>query len=105
MQCPKCASQASDDAQFCPRCHATLRFKCPSCGHEQPHGGDCDKCGVNFLKYLSAVVASKQIEAEKTHDRNQNRTGLLKAFLWLPLDGGISLMRNLFGVSRNRGSR
>lgn len=83
----------------------TLRYQCPACGHEQQHGGECEKCGVNFLKYVTAVVASKKIEADTARDRNQKRNGLLKGFLWLPLDGGISLMRNLFGASRNRGSR
>ena len=29
-KCPKCGTNARDVARFCPRCHTTLRFECPS---------------------------------------------------------------------------
>ena len=104
MNCPKCSAAAAETARFCPRCHATLRYVCPACSYEQRHGGTCEKCGVDFLKFLSAVVASKKIEADRARDRTQQRTGLVKGLLWLPFDMGISLLRNLFRGSRSGGS-
>ena len=100
IQCPKCKGEARDIARFCPRCHATLRFQCPSCSHEQRQGGKCEECGVDFLKYLSAVVAAKQAEADVIHDRIQQRSELIKNILWVPITGGLSLMRQLFGPGK-----
>jgi hypothetical protein len=100
MKCPKCGNEARDVARFCQRCHMTLRFTCPSCAHEQRHGGTCDQCGVDFLKYIGAVVAGKKAETDAAHDRFERRSGLMKSLLTVPIDGGISLMRNLFGVGK-----
>jgi hypothetical protein len=104
MNCPKCGGEARDIARFCPRCHATLRCQCPSCGHEQRQGGQCEKCGVNFLKYITAVVAAKQAEADMIHEKIEHRSTLMKNVLLTPFTLGIPLLRNLFVGSRNRGS-
>src|SRR5437660_3813539 len=72
MKCPKCGSEARDIARFCRRCHATLRYQCPSCRHEQRQGSVCENCGIDFLKYVNAVVAER-------------RSTLLKDVLWAPL--------------------
>jgi transcription initiation factor IIE alpha subunit len=96
MKCPKCGSEARDVASFCPRCHATLRFQCPACAHEQRQGGKCEKCGADFLKYIAAVVASKRVEADAIHDRIERRSKLLTHIFWLPFTAGISLVRYLF---------
>jgi len=95
MQCPKCGSEARDVARFCPRCHTTLRFECPSCHHEQRHGGTCEKCGVDFLKYLSAMVAVKKAESDATHDRIEKRSSLIRNLLLLPFDMGWSFLRSM----------
>ncbi len=95
MQCPKCKSEASDAARFCPRCHATLLFECPSCHNKQRHGGTCDKCGVDFLKYLSAIVAVKKAESEGNHSKNIKRSNLIKNLLLLPFDMGWSFFKDL----------
>jgi zinc ribbon protein len=100
MQCPKCGSEARDVASFCPRCHATLRYQCPSCKHEQRHGGICEKCGVNFLKYISAVIAAKKAEADVEHERIEQRSTLMKNLLLTPFTLGIPLLRDLFVGSR-----
>jgi hypothetical protein len=100
IKCPKCKSDARDIARFCPRCHATLRYECPSCSHEQRQGGKCEKCGIDFLKYVGAVVAAKQAEADVIHDRIQQRSELIKNILWVPVTGGLSLMRQLFGPGK-----
>jgi hypothetical protein len=100
MQCPKCGSEARDIARFCPRCHATLRYECPSCKNEQRHGGTCDKCGVDFLKYISAVVAGKQAEADAAHERLEQSSNLMKNLLLTPFTLGIPLLRDLFMGSR-----
>ncbi len=95
MKCPKCGTEARDVARFCPRCHATLRFECPSCHHEQRQGGTCEKCGVDFMKYLSAMVAVKKAESDGTHSRVQKRSNLIRNLLLLPFDMGWSFFRDL----------
>jgi hypothetical protein len=100
MQCPKCDATARDIARFCPKCHATLRYECPSCHHEQRQGGSCDKCGVNFLKYVAAIVGSKRAEADATHERIEQRSNLLKNLLLVPVNLGIPLLRTLFSGKR-----
>jgi Double zinc ribbon len=103
MQCPKCSSEARDIARFCPRCHATLRYECPSCKHEQRHGGTCDQCGVDFLKYISAVVAAKQAQSDAEHDRIERQSNLMKNILMTPFNLGIPLIRDLFlGTRKSR---
>src|SRR5215470_3079940 len=96
VNCPKCGSQVRQVARFCPRCHATLRFQCPSCAHEQRHGGTCDKCGIDFLKYIGAVVAAKQAEADVLHEKLERRSTLLKNILWTPFTFGIPMLRSFF---------
>ena|ERR1700730_14213844 len=103
MQCPKCGSAARDIARFCPRCHATLRYQCPSCAYEQRHGGACEKCGIDFLKYIGAVVVAKKPEVDALEERIERRSTLLKNILWTPFTLGIPLIRSLlFGSSRRR---
>jgi DNA-directed RNA polymerase subunit RPC12/RpoP len=100
-KCPKCGTDARDVARFCPRCHTTLRFECPSCGNRQRAGGKCEKCGVDFIKYIGAVVAAKKAEADAVHDRLESRSGFLRALLLLPVNGGVSLIRYFF-LKRDR---
>ena len=100
MKCPKCGSEARDVARFCQRCHATLRFECPACHHEQRQGGVCEKCGVDFLKYISSVVAVQKGQADVEHDRIEQRSNLMKNILLTPFTLGIPLIRQLIDVSR-----
>jgi hypothetical protein len=100
-KCPKCGTDARDIARFCPRCHNTLRFECPSCGNRQRAGVKCEKCGIDFVKYIGAVIAAKKAEADVVHERLENRSNFLKAFLLLPFNGGISLIRYFF-LKRDR---
>jgi hypothetical protein len=102
MKCPKCGSEARDIARFCRRCHATLRYQCPACRHEQRQGGICENCGIDFLKYVSAVVAEKQTATDAVDDRLQRRSTLLKNVLWVPLTAGISLLLGFFAASGDR---
>jgi len=102
MNCPKCSAAAPDTARFCPRCHATLIFVCPSCKHEQRHGGTCEKCGVDFMKYVAAVMAAKKDQAEAARNRTQQRSSLLKNILLIPFNMGIPLLRDLFHPSKRR---
>jgi NMD protein affecting ribosome stability and mRNA decay len=102
MKCPKCGSEAGDSAQFCSHCHATLRFECPACHHEQLHGETCDKCGANFIKYIGVVVAAKKTEADMAHDRIKRRSHLMTSIFWLPLTAGVSLLRHFFVSSHDR---
>src|ERR1700728_3143246 len=100
IKCPKCGADAREVARFCPRCHATLRFACPACKHEQRKGGSCEKCGVDFVKYITAVVAAKKIEADQVHDRIERRTGIIKQVFLLPITGGLSLFKYFFRPSK-----
>ncbi len=104
MNCPKCNSEARDIARFCPRCHATLRYTCPACKHEQRQGGKCEKCGVDFLKYIVAVMRTKKDEAELAHEQLERRSSLLKNLLLMPFNMGIPLIRDLLSGSRKRSS-
>src|ERR1700689_1725141 len=101
IKCPKCSADAREVARFCPRCHATLRFECPACKHEHRKGGSCEKCGVNFVKYITAVVAAKKVEADQVHDRIERRTGIIKQVFLLPITGGLSLFKYFFRPSKN----
>ena len=47
-----------------------------------------------------AMRAGKMAEADAAHDKIERRSGLMKSLITVPLDGGISLMRNLFGVGK-----
>jgi len=96
IKCPKCGSNVRDVARFCRRCHATMRYTCPSCGHDQRQGGKCEKCGVNFIKYVGAVVTVKKTESDMVHERLERRADLLKHILQIPLTGGLSLIKLLF---------
>lgn len=89
-------------ARFCRRCHATLRYQCPACKHEQREGGTCEKCRVNFLKYIMAVVADKHTESDAIYERQERRSTLIKNLLHVPLDLGVPLLRKLFSMSRDR---
>jgi hypothetical protein len=103
MQCPKCGATAEDHLQFCSRCHATISFECPSCHHRQTHGGTCDQCGIDFLKYLSAIMSTKKAHADAVHERRTERSSLLKNILLTPLNAGFPLIRQLFGARRKSG--
>ena len=103
VKCPKCGATVREVARFCQRCHATMRFECPACSHQQRTGGNCEKCGVNFIKYIGAVVAAKQAEADAIHDKLEQRSALMKNLLFIPLTGGLSLIRQLL-ISRDRKS-
>jgi zinc-ribbon domain len=104
MKCPKCSSEAADTAKFCPRCHTTLSFECPSCGHKQQHGGACDGCGLDFLKYASALMFAKKAQADAARKNTGTRSTLLKHLLLLPVTGGLPLIRHFFRAGRERDS-
>lgn len=101
IKCPKCGSAVREVARFCQRCHHTMRYECPSCKHAQREGGKCEKCGVDFLKYISAVVTQKQAEADVMHDRFEQRSNFLKNLLWLPFTFGFPIIRDYF-IKRDR---
>ncbi|MGA6955145.1 MAG: zinc-ribbon domain-containing protein [Candidatus Acidiferrales bacterium] len=103
VKCPKCGAAVREVARFCQRCHNTMRYECPSCGHKQRSGGNCEKCGINFIKYVGAVVAGKRAQADAIHDNLEQRSTLMKNLLIIPFTGGISLIRQLF-VGRDRKS-
>ncbi|MGA7914836.1 MAG: hypothetical protein WCA00_06345 [Candidatus Acidiferrales bacterium] len=80
-----------------------MRFECPACHHQQRTGGKCEKCGVDFLKYIGAVVAAKQAEADAIQDKFEQRSAFMKNLVAVPFTGGLSLIRQLF-VGRGRKS-
>ena len=100
MKCPKCGSEARDVARFCQRCHATLRYECPACKHEQRHGGSCEKCGVDFLKYITAVVTARRSESDAERERLEQRSRLMRNLILTPFTLGIPLLRDLLVGSR-----
>ena len=92
VKCPKCGADEREVARFCRRCHMTLRYTCPACKHEQRKGGSCEKCGVDFLKYIVAVVDAKKDSRDVAQERFDRRSGLVKNVLMIPLTGGLSLL-------------
>ncbi|HEV2419992.1 MAG TPA: zinc ribbon domain-containing protein [Terriglobia bacterium] len=93
MTCPKCQTASPATARFCVRCHAPLRFTCPSCGHAQETGGKCGKCGVDFAKYAAVLEFQMAKEARERREGAQTRHDLIKQALLLPVTGGWSLLR------------
>jgi len=89
-------------ARFCQRCHMTMRFECPSCGNKQRTGVKCEKCAINFVKYIGAVVAAKQAEVDAVEAKMDRRSALLKNLVALPLTGGIALVKQLFRASNRK---
>jgi len=73
----------------------TLRYSCPACKNEQRKGGTCEKCGVDFLKYIVAVVDAKRDTRDVEQERLDRRSGLIKNVLMIPLTGGLSLLKLL----------
>jgi hypothetical protein len=101
VKCPKCGSDVREVARFCQRCHHTMRYECPSCHNQQRTGGKCEKCGIDFLKYIGAVVTQKQAEADVFHERMEQRSTLMKNILWIPFTLGFPIIRDYF-VKRDR---
>ena len=101
VKCPKCGTDVREVARFCQRCHHTMRYECPSCHHQQRTGGKCEKCGIDFLKYVGAVVTQKQAEADAFHERMEQRSTLMKNILWMPFTLGFPIIRDYF-VKRDR---
>jgi len=75
-------------ARFCRRLSRHPALSMPFLRHEQRQGGICENCGIDFLKYVTAVVAEKQTETDAIDDRLERRSTLLKNVLWVPLTGG-----------------
>jgi zinc-ribbon domain len=96
VKCPKCGTDVRDVARFCQRCHHTMRYECPSCHNQQRTGGKCEKCGIDFLKYIGAVVTQKQAEADVFHERIEQRSTLMKNILWMPFTLGFPIIRDFF---------
>jgi hypothetical protein len=101
VRCPKCGCEARAVARFCQRCHMTLRYECPACHHEQRIGGACEKCGVDFVKYLSAMISAKRVERDAEHERFEQRSSLVKNILYIPLTLGIPLLRSWFAGTKS----
>jgi hypothetical protein len=102
IPCPKCGAAVREVARFCQRCHMTMRFDCPACGNKQRTGVKCQKCGINFVKYIGAVVAAKQPEQDTLEAKMDRRSALLKNVLAIPLTGGLKLFKQLFHASNRK---
>ena len=100
MICPKCSTENTDVSQFCKRCHTPLRYICPACKHVQLHGGKCDQCGVDFLKFALAQVSQNQGQAQLQRQRQRERSSIVKQILLLPITGGWSLLKYFKELAR-----
>jgi len=101
VKCPKCGASVREVARFCQKCHHTMRYECPSCHHQQRTGGQCKKCGVDFLKYIGAVMSQKQAEQNAIHERFEIRSTFMKNLLYLPFTLGFPIIRDYF-LKRDR---
>jgi hypothetical protein len=102
IPCPKCGAAVREVARFCQRCHMTMRFDCPSCGNKQRTGVKCEKCGINFVKYIGAVVAAKRPEEDTLEAKMERRSAFLKNIFAIPLTGGLKLFKQLFQASNRK---
>jgi hypothetical protein len=80
----------------------TMHFECPSCGNKQRIGVKCEKCGINFVKYIGAVVAPKGAQEDEIEAKMDRRRALLKNVLAIPFTGGLSLFKQLFRASNRK---
>jgi len=78
-----------------------MRFVCPACKHSQLKGGQCAKCGVDFVKYLTMMQFKMQTDAQHERQRVKSRSEIFKQILLLPITGGFSLLK--FFRNRLRG--
>jgi predicted amidophosphoribosyltransferase len=98
MTCAKCGAANAEGVQFCTKCHATLLFKCPNCAHAQTHGGTCESCGATFDLFWASYLALKSKQEQQVKiDKFKAEAGMFMRILMLPLAGGASLTRFLFG--------
>jgi predicted amidophosphoribosyltransferase len=95
MTCPKCHEENPASVMFCRRCHMTLRFACPACGHVQAHGATCDRCGVDFQKYVVMLQFRIEGQLKSARERTKSRNAIIRQVLLLPLTGGYSLIKFL----------
>jgi double zinc ribbon protein len=95
VPCPKCRQDNPETARFCTRCHYPLRFVCPACAHEQSHGGACEACGVDFLKYGMMQLAQAKIRSELETAKLNKRSTVFREVVLAVLTGGFSLLKYL----------
>ncbi len=93
MMCPKCGNGNPETAQFCVRCHMTLRFTCPACQYVKAHGGTCDTCGVDFVKYATLLQFQLEQAVRSEREHAKARSEAVKQVALLPLTGGWSLLK------------
>jgi hypothetical protein len=101
MQCPKCKTENPETFTFCARCHAPMRYICPSCKHVQFQGGKCEKCGVDFAKYAAMLVFQAKDTAQAERTKVKGRSAILKQLILLPITGGLSLIKYFVGRARD----
>ncbi|OFW08026.1 MAG: hypothetical protein A3H27_02740 [Acidobacteria bacterium RIFCSPLOWO2_02_FULL_59_13] len=77
-----------------------MRYTCPACQHIQDHGGQCDQCGLDFVKYAAMMVFQAQTQAQQSREKLRNRNSLIKQVILLPLTGGLSLLSFLRSLMR-----
>ena len=92
MQCVKCGQENLKSIEFCVKCHYPLRFTCPACKHEQPHGGQCEKCGADFEKYVAMMLMQAESQTRQQRETSQNRHSTLKQVLLTIFTGGLYLL-------------
>jgi hypothetical protein len=95
MICPKCQQENLESARFCGRCHMTLRFTCPACQHVQSHGNQCERCGVDFAKYISMLQFQMESDVRRERETRRARQNIIRHALLLPVTGGWSLLRSI----------
>jgi len=93
MQCPKCKTENPETVTYCVRCHAPVRYTCPSCKNVQSQGGKCEKCGLDFAKYAAMLVFQAKTTAVAERGKAQERSAIIKQIILLPITGGFSLFK------------
>jgi hypothetical protein len=71
----------------------TLRFVCPTCRHIQSHGGTCDECGLDFMKYAMTLQLEMKSKADRERAKLRSRSAVVKQIFLLPITDGFSLLK------------
>ena len=102
VECPKCKTENRETVTYCIRCHQPLKYTCPACRNVQLQGGKCEKCGVDFAKYMAMMIfqAKESAQQERKNDQGWNPPVWMH-LLFFPIP--LLIMGVLYAVRKAQG--
>jgi len=102
MQCPKCKTENAETVTYCVRCHTPLKYTCPACKHIQLQGGKCEKCGVDFAKYVAMMVFHAKESAQLGRKKAMWRPPVWAQIVFFPFPTLIALILYFVRKARSK---